>query len=281
MKKSIAAIAASLVMITGLAPMAYAGPGNSDFGHSRQEAAHERRDARHEERRNRQEEPSTPDTPSTPEEPQTPDTPSTPEEPQTPEEPPTPDAPSTPEEPQTPDAPSTPEEPQTPDAPSTPGEPVAAPGAVSASGNSSVQNRRLSPAATTSTPTVTPTVSPLIEAQSSVIFLSAPKVVRQKQRMNVSAYCVLDGEKAVQQDVTFSIQRLTKGKNPRPTGDPRILGTRTTQAGEAEMSMRIRPKGKQKLSAGRYAVTVTIEMANGAEETATKYVRIKKAKKKK
>lgn len=235
MKKSIATIAASLVMITGLAPMAYAGPGNSDFGHSRQEAAHERRDARHEERRNRQEEPSTPDTPSTPEEPQTPDT------------------------------------------PDTPGESEAAPGAGSASSTSSVQNRRLVPAATTSTPTV----SPLIEAQSSVIFLSAPKVVRQKQRMNVSAYCVLDGEKAVQQDVTFSIQRLTKGKNPRPTGDPRILGTRVTEAGEAEMSMRIRPKGKQKLSAGRYAVTVTIEMANGAEETATKYLRIKKAKKKK
>ena len=241
MKKSIAAIAASLVMITGLAPMAYAGPGNSDFGHSRQDAAHERRDARHEERRNRQEEPSTPDTPSTPEEPQTPDTPDTP---------------------------------VTPD---TPGESAAAPGAGSASSTSSVQNRRLAPAATTSTPTV----SPLIEAQSSVIFLSAPKVVRQKQRMNVSAYCVLDGEKAVQQDVTFSIQRLTKGKNPRPTGDPRILGTRVTEAGEAEMSMRIRPKGKQKLSAGRYAVTVTIEMANGAEETATKYLRIKKAKKKK
>jgi len=241
MKKSIATIAASLVMITGLAPMAYAGPGNSDFGHSRQDAAHERRDARHEERRNRQEEPSTPDTPSTPEEPQTPDTPDTP---------------------------------VTPD---TPGESAAAPGAGSASSTSSVQNRRLAPAATTSTPTV----SPLIEAQSSVIFLSAPKVVRQKQRMNVSAYCVLDGEKAVQQDVTFSIQRLTKGKNPRPTGDPRILGTRVTEAGEAEMSMRIRPKGKQKLSAGRYAVTVTIEMANGAEETATKYVRIKKAKKKK
>jgi len=241
MKKSIATIAASLVMITGLAPMAYAGPGNSDFGHSRQDAAHERRDARHEERRNRQEEPSTPDTPSTPEEPQTPDTPDTP---------------------------------VTPD---TPGESAAAPGAGSASSTSSVQNRRLAPAATTSTPTV----SPLIEAQSSVIFLSAPKVVRQKQRMNVSAYCVLDGEKAVQQDVTFSIQRLTKGKNPRPTGDPRILGTRVTEAGEAEMSMRIRPKGKQKLSAGRYAVTVTIEMANGAEETATKYLRIKKAKKKK
>jgi hypothetical protein len=235
MKKSIATIAASLVMITGLAPMAYAGPGNSDFGHSRQEAAHERRDARHEERRNRQEEPSTPDTPSTPEEPQTPDT------------------------------------------PDTPGESEAAPGAGSTSSTSSVQNRRLAPAATTSTPTV----SPLIEAQSSVIFLSAPKVVRQKQRMNVSAYCVLDGEKAVQQDVTFSIQRLTKGKNPRPTGDPRILGTRVTEAGEAEMSMRIRPKGKQRLSAGRYAVTVTIEMANGAEETATKYLRIKKAKKKK
>jgi hypothetical protein len=215
--------------------MAYAGPGNSDFGHSRQEAAHERRDARHEERRNRQEEPSTPDTPSTPEEPQTPDT------------------------------------------PDTPGESEAAPGAGSTSSTSSVQNRRLAPAATTSTPTV----SPLIEAQSSVIFLSAPKVVRQKQRMNVSAYCVLDGEKAVQQDVTFSIQRLTKGKNPRPTGDPRILGTRVTEAGEAEMSMRIRPKGKQRLSAGRYAVTVTIEMANGAEETATKYLRIKKAKKKK
>ena len=247
MKKSIATIAASLVMITGLAPMAYAGPGNSDFGHSRQEAAHERRDARHEERQNRQEEPSTPDTPSTPEEPQTPDTPGTPEEP------------------------------QTPGTPGTPGGSVAAPGAGSASGNSSVQNRRLSPAAATSTPTV----SPLIEAQSSVIFLSAPKVVRQKQRMNMSAYCVLDGEKAVQQDVTFSIQRLTKGKNPRPTGDPRILGTRATEAGEAEMSMRIRPKGKQKLSAGRYAVTVTIEMANGAEETATKYLRIKKAKKKK
>jgi hypothetical protein len=253
MKKSIATIAASLVMITGLAPMAYAGPGNSDFGHSRQEAAHERRDARHEERRNRQEEPSTPDTPSTPEEPQTPDAPSTPEERQTPEEP------------------------QTPDTPDTPGESEAAPGAGSTSSTSSVQNRRLAPAATTSTPTV----SPLIEAQSSVIFLSAPKVVRQKQRMNVSAYCVLDGEKAVQQDVTFSIQRLTKGKNPRPTGDPRILGTRVTEAGEAEMSMRIRPKGKQKLSAGRYAVTVTIEMANGAEETATKYLRIKKAKKKK
>ena len=234
MKKSIATIAASLVMITGLAPMAYAGPGNSDFGHSRQEAAHERRDARHEERRTQQEEPSTPDTPSTPEEPTTPDT------------------------------------------PGTPGEPGVASGAGSASGNSSVQNRRLAPAATTSTPSVTP----IVEAQSSVIFLSAPKVVRQKQRMNVSAYCVLDGEKAVQQDVTFSIQRLTKGKNPRPTGDPRILGTRATQAGEAEMSMRIRPKGKQKLSAGRYAVTVTIEMANGAEETATKYVRIKKAKKK-
>ena len=272
MKKSIAAIAASLVMITGLAPMAYAGPGNSDFGHSRQEAAHERRDARHEERRNRQEEPSTPDSPSTPEEPQTPDTPDTPN---TPEEPQTPDTPDTP------DNPSTPEEPQTPGTPVTPGESGVASGAGSASGNSSVQNRRLSPAATTATPTVTPTVSPLIEAQSSVIFLSAPKVVRQKQRMNVSAYCVLDGEKAVQQDVTFSIQRLTKGKNPRPTGDPRILGTRTTQAGEAEMSMRIRPKGKQKLSAGRYAVTVTIEMANGAEETATKYLRIKKAKKKK
>jgi hypothetical protein len=253
MKKSIATIAASLVMITGLAPMAYAGPGNSDFGHSRQEAAHERRDARHEERRNRQEEPSTPDTPSTPEEPQTPDAPSTPEERQTPEEP------------------------QTPDTPDTPGESEAAPGAGSTSSTSSVQNRRLAPAATTSTPTV----SPLIEAQSSVIFLSAPKVVRQKQRMNVSAYCVLDGEKAVQQDVTFSIQRLTKGKNPRPTGDPRILGTRVTEAGEAEMSMRIRPKGKQRLSAGRYAVTVTIEMANGAEETATKYLRIKKAKKKK
>ncbi len=249
MKKSIATIAASLVMITGLAPMAYAGPGNSDFGHSRQDAAHERRDTRHEERRSQQEEPSTPDSPSTPEEPQTPDTPSTPEEPQTPD---------------------------TPDTPVTPGEPGVASGAGSASGNSSVQNRRLAPAATTSTPSVTP----IVEAQSSVIFLSAPKVVRQKQRMNVSAYCVLDGEKAVQQDVTFSIQRLTKGKNPRPTGDPRILGTRATQAGEAEMSMRIRPKGKQKLSAGRYAVTVTIEMANGAEETATKYVRIKKAKKK-
>ena len=246
MKKSIATIAASLVMITGLAPMAYAGPGNSDFGHSRQDAAHERRDTRHEERRNQQEEPSTPDSPSTPEEPQTPDTPSTPEEP------------------------------QTPDTLVPPGEPGVASGAGSASGNSSVQNRRLAPAATTSTPSVTP----IVEAQSSVIFLSAPKVVRQKQRMNVSAYCVLDGEKAVQQDVTFSIQRLTKGKNPRPTGDPRILGTRATQAGEAEMSMRIRPKGKQKLSAGRYAVTVTIEMANGAEETATKYVRIKKAKKK-
>ncbi len=249
MKKSIATIAASLVMITGLAPMAYAGPGNSDFGHSRQDAAHERRDTRHEERRNQQEEPSTPDSPSTPEEPQTPDTPSTPEEPQTPD---------------------------IPDTLVTPGEPGVASGAGSASGNSSVQNRRLAPAATTSTPSVTP----IVEAQSSVIFLSAPKVVRQKQRMNVSAYCVLDGEKAVQQDVTFSIQRLTKGKNPRPTGDPRILGTRATQAGEAEMSMRIRPKGKQKLSAGRYAVTVTIEMANGAEETATKYVRIKKAKKK-
>ena len=253
MKKSIATIAASLVMITGLAPMAYAGPGNSDFGHSRQEAAHERRDARHEERRNRQEEPSTPDTPNTPEEPQTPDTPNTP------------------------DNPSTPEEPQTPGTPVTPGESGVASGAGSASDNSSVQNRRLAPAAATSTPSVTP----IVEAQSSVIFLSAPKVVRQKERMNVSAYCVLDGEKAVQQDVTFSIQRLTKGKNPRPTGDPRILGTRTTQAGEAEMSMRIRPKGKQKLSAGRYAVTVTIEMANGAEETATKYLRIKKAKKKK
>ena len=240
-------------MITGLAPMAYAGPGNSDFGHSRQEAAHERRDARHEERRNRQDEPSTPDTPNTPEEPQTPDTPNTP------------------------DNPSTPEEPQTPGTPVTPGESGVASGAGSASGNSSVQNRRLAQAATTSTPSVTP----IVEAQSSVIFLSAPKVVRQKERMNVSAYCVLDGEKAVQQDVTFSIQRLTKGKNPRPTGDPRILGTRTTQAGEAEMSMRIRPKGKQKLSAGRYAVTVTIEMANGAEETATKYLRIKKAKKKK
>ena len=250
MKKSIATIAASLVMITGLAPMAYAGPGNSDFGHSRQDAAHERRDTRHEERRNQQEEPSTPDSPSTPEEPQTPDTPSTPEEPQTPD---------------------------IPDTLVTPGEPGVASGAGSASGNSSVQNRRLAPAATTSTPSVTP----IVEAQSSVIFLSAPKVVRQKQRMNVSAYCVLDGEKAVQQDVTFSIQRLTKGKNPRPTGDPRILGTRATQAGEAEMSMRIRPKGKQKLSAGRYAVTVTIEMANGAEETATKYLRIKKAKKKK
>lgn len=249
MKKSIATIAASLVMITGLAPMAYAGPGNSDFGHSRQDAAHERRDTRHEERRSQQEEPSTPDSPSTPEEPQTPDTPSTPEEPQTPD---------------------------IPDTLVTPGEPGVASGAGSASGNSSVQNRRLAPAATTSTPSVTP----IVEAQSSVIFLSAPKVVRQKQRMNVSAYCVLDGEKAVQQDVTFSIQRLTKGKNPRPTGDPRILGTRATQAGEAEMSMRIRPKGKQKLSAGRYAVTVTIEMANGAEETATKYVRIKKAKKK-
>ena len=265
MKKSIATIATSLVMITGLAPAAYAGPGNSDFGHSRQEAAHERRDARHEERRNQQEEPSTPDTPSTPEEPQTPDTPNTPEEPQTPD---TPD---------TPDSPNTPEEPQTPGTPVTPGESGVASGAGSASDNSSVQNRRLAPAATTSTPSVTP----IVEAQSSVIFLSAPKVVRQKERMNVSAYCVLDGEKAVQQDVTFSIQRLTKGKNPRPTGDPRILGTRTTQAGEAEMSMRIRPKGKQKLSAGRYAVTVTIEMANGAEETATKYLRIKKAKKKK
>ncbi len=233
MKKSIATIAASLVMITGLAPMAYAGPGNSDFGHSRQEAAHERRDARHEERRTRQEEPSTPDTPSTPEEPTTPDT------------------------------------------PSTPGESGVASGAGGASGNSSVQNRRLAPAATTSTPPVTP----IVEARSSVIFLSAPKVVRQKQRMNVSAYCVLDGEKAAQQDVAFSIQQLTKGKNPQPTGDARILGTRVTEAGEAEMSMRIRPKGKQKLSAGRYAVTVTIEMANGAEETATKYLRIKKAKK--
>ena len=259
MKKSIATIAASLVMITGLAPMAYAGPGNSDFGHSRQEAAHERRDARHEERRTQQEEPSTPDTPSTPEGPTTPDTPSTPEEP-------------TP-----PDTPSTPEEPTTPDTPGTPGESGVASGAGGASGNSSVQNRRLAPAATTSTPSVTP----IVEARSSVIFLSAPKVVRQKQRMNVSAYCVLDGEKAAQQDVTFSIQRLTKGKNPQPTGDARILGTRVTEAGEAEMSMRIRLKGKQKLSAGRYAVTVTIEMANGAEETATKYVRIKKAKKKK
>ena len=247
MKKSIATIAASLVMITGLAPMAYAGPGNSDFGHSRQEAAHERRDARHEERRTQQEEPSTPDTPSTPEGPTTPDTPSTPEEP------------------------------TTPDTPGTPGESGVASGAGGASRNSSVQNRRLAPAATTSTPSVTP----IVEARSSVIFLSAPKVVRQKQRMNVSAYCVLDGEKAAQQDVTFSIQRLTKGKNPQPTGDARILGTRVTEAGEAEMSMRIRLKGKQKLSAGRYAVTVTIEMANGAEETATKYVRIKKAKKKK
>lgn len=46
------------------------------------------------------------------------------------------------------------------------------------------------------------------------------------------------------------------------------------------MNVQIRPKGAKKLAAGRYIVTATIEMENGDQETATKFLRIKKAKKK-
>jgi hypothetical protein len=118
-----------------------------------------------------------------------------------------------------------------------------------------------------------------LESQSSVLFLNAPTVIRLKDRMNLTAYCVLDGVKAVEQEVTFSIQRVTKGETPRTIGQPRTLGMRSTDNGEAELNVAIRPKGAKKLTAGRYIVTATIEMENGDQETATKFLRIKKAKK--
>jgi len=241
MKTSLAAIAVSMVMITGLAPAAYAGPGNSDFGHSQREAAHERRDARHEERGNRPQEPATPDTPVTPEEPPTPDTPDTP---------------------------------VTPEVPVTGG---TASGAVQGASNRPSSQVLRSVGSIGSTDL---RVKDSLESQSSVLFLNAPQVIRHKDRMNLTAYCVVDGVKAVEQDVTFSIQRITKGKTPRTIGQPRTLGMRSTDDGEAELNVRIRPKGAKKLTAGRYIVTATIEMENGDQETATKFLRIKKAKKK-
>ncbi len=262
MKTSLAAIAVSMVMITGLAPAAYAGPGNSDFGHSQREAAHERRDARHEERGNRPQEPATPDTPVTPEEPPTPDTP---------------DTPVTPDEPVTPE---TPDEPVTPNTPDTPEVPVT--GGI-ASGEVQGASNRPSSQVLRSVGSIGSTdlrIKDSLESQSSVLFLNAPKVIRHKDRMNLTAYCVLDGVKAAGQDVTFSIERVTKGKTPRTIGQPRTLGMRSTDDGEAELNVRIRPKGAKKLTAGRYIVTATIEMENGDQETATKFLRIKKAKKK-
>jgi hypothetical protein len=238
MKTSLAAIAVSMVMITGLAPAAYAGPGNSDFGHSQREAAHERRDARHEERGNRPQEPATPDTPVTPEEPPTPDTPDTPEVPVT---------------------------------------GGTASGAVQGASNRPSSQVLRSVGSIGSTDL---RVKDSLESQSSVLFLNAPQVIRLKDRMNLTAYCVVDGVKAAEQDVTFSIQRITKGKTPRTIGQPRTLGMRSTDNGEAEFNVRIRPKGANKLTAGRYIVTATIEMENGDQETATKFLRIKKAKKK-
>lgn len=163
MKKSLAAIAVSMVMITGLAPAAYAGPGNSDFGHSQREAAHERRDARHEERGNRPQEPATPDTPVTP------------------QEPPTPDAP---------DAPVTPDEPVTPDAPEVPVTGGTASVVVQGASNrpSSQVLRSVGSIGSTAL-----RIKDSLESQSSVLFLNAPKVIRQMDRMNLTAYCVLDG----------------------------------------------------------------------------------------
>ena len=265
MKKSLAAIAVSMVMITGLAPAAYAGPGNSDFGHSQREAAHERRDARHEERGNRPQEPATPDTPVTPEEPPTPDTP---------------DTPVTPEEPVTPDTPDTPDTPVTPDTPDTPEGPVTG---GTASGEVQGASNRPSSQVIRSVGSLGSTdlrIKDSLESQSSVLFLNAPKVIRHKDRMNLTAYCVLNGVKAAEQDVTFSIQRVAKGKTPRTIGKPRTLGMRSSDDGEAELNVRVRPKGAKKLTAGRYIVTATIEMENGDQETATKFLRIKKAKKK-
>jgi len=238
MRKSLAAIAISMVMITGLAPAANAGPGNSDFGHSQREAAHERRDARHEERGNRPQEPATPDTPVTPDEPTTPDTPDTPE---------------------------------------IPAAGGTASGAVQGASNQPSSQALRSVGSLGSTDL---RIKDSLESQSSVLFLNAPRVIRQKDRMNLTAYCVLDGVKAAEQDVTFSIQRVAKGKTPRTIGKPRTLGMRSTDDGEAELNVRVRPKGAKKLTAGRYIVTATIEMENGDQETATKFLRIKKAKKK-
>lgn len=246
MKKSLAAIAVSLVMITGLAPAAHAGPGNSDFGHAQQSEAHERRDARHDERNNR------PSEPETPQEPQTPDTPVTPDSPQ---------------EPQTPD---------TPDAPGTPSTPEATTsGASSAQGLSPDRLRGLAPINGTSTP-----FTKQFNASSTpVIFLNAPTVVRQKDRMALNAYCVLDGKKAAGEQVSFTIQRMSKGKNPRPVGKPRTLGSRVLDNGEAQLSYRILSQGKSKLAPGRYVVSVMMEMSDGSVETAAKELRVTKTKK--
>ena len=246
MKKSLAAIAVSLVMITGLAPAAHAGPGNSDFGHAQQSEAHERRDARHDERNNR------PSEPETPQEPQTPDTPVTPDSPQ---------------EPQTPD---------TPDAPGTPSTPEATTsGASSAQGLSPDRLRGLAPINGTSTP-----FTKQFNASSTpVIFLNAPTVVRQKDRMALNAYCVLDGKKAAGEQVSFTIQRMSKGKNPRPVGKPRTLGSRVLDNGEAQLSYRILSQGKSKLAPGRYVVSVMMEMSDGSVETAAKELRVTLTKK--
>lgn len=246
MKKSLAAIAVSLVMITGLAPAAHAGPGNSDFGHAQQSEAHERRDARHDEHNNR------PSEPETPQEPQTPDTPVTPDSPQ---------------EPQTPD---------TPDAPATPSTPEATTsGASSAQGLSPDRLRGLAPINGTSTP-----FTKQFNASSTpVIFLNAPTVVRQKDRMALNAYCVLDGKKAAGEQVSFTIQRMSKGKNPRPVGKPRTLGSRVLDNGEAQLSYRILSQGKSKLAPGRYVVSVMMEMSDGSVETAAKELRVTKTKK--
>ena len=246
MKKSLAAIAVSLVMITGLAPAAHAGPGNSDFGHAQQSEAHERRNARHDERNNR------PSEPETPQEPQTPDTPVTPDSPQ---------------EPQTPD---------TPDAPGTPSTPEATTsGASSAQGLSPDRLRGLAPINGTSTP-----FTKQFNASSTpVIFLNAPTVVRQKDRMALNAYCVLDGKKAAGEQVSFTIQRMSKGKNPRPVGKPRTLGSRVLDNGEAQLSYRILSQGKSKLAPGRYVVSVMMEMSDGSVETAAKELRVTKTKK--
>ena len=118
------------------------------------------------------------------------------------------------------------------------------------------------------------------ESPSSVIFLSAPKVVRHKDRMELKAFCVLDGKKAAGQEVTFTVQRMSKGKNPQPIGEPRVLGSRVTDDGEAEFTYRVRSKGKKKMATGRYMVSVAIEMTDGSVETAVKSLRVKKAKKK-
>lgn len=268
MKKSLATIAVSVVMITGLAPIAHAGPGNSDFGHAQQGEAHERRDARHEERKNR------PTEPETPQEPQTPDTPDSPDTPDTPDNPDTPATPDTPGTPDTPDTPDTPGTPGTPNAPEDQG--TAAPDSNSTQGVAREQLRGLGPAGGASTSFV----KQFDDSPSSVIFLSVPKVVRHKDQMAINAFCVMNGKRAAGQEVTFTVQRMSKGKNPRLMGQPKVLGSRVTDDGEAEFTYRVRSKGQKKLATGRYQVSVTIEMADGSVETATKSLRVKKAKKK-